>query len=184
MTYEWGYGKKSPIWWDKSESFLYSMLNGALRILDVDILVTMSFFIIALHRKIAQLHSTQLPTAHILTTYRGWGSSITIDFENLLGSKGGLLSFTSFLSTSRNRSVALTLVDRNSVSDGKIGLLFENGNDASISSVHFAPVSEQTMYAGHLSDRRDQAPRWEQRVALLGATDCFEWRWSAASYIY
>ncbi|CAF5082405.1 unnamed protein product, partial [Rotaria magnacalcarata] len=48
-----------PIWWYTSEYFLYSMLNRALRTLDVNIMLKMGFFIRFLHRHIEQLYQEQ-----------------------------------------------------------------------------------------------------------------------------
>lgn len=46
------YGEQTPIWWYTLESFLYRMLNHALRTFDIDILVKMKFFIRDLHEQI------------------------------------------------------------------------------------------------------------------------------------
>lgn len=62
----------SPIWWYTCESFLYSMLNGALRNQDIDVLHQLGFFIRDLHK---QLHQLQLhaPFLSSVTLYRGQG---------------------------------------------------------------------------------------------------------------
>ena len=44
------YRKREPIWWYTYESFLYSMLNKALRLMNIDILVKMAFFVCDLHK--------------------------------------------------------------------------------------------------------------------------------------
>jgi hypothetical protein len=46
------YHDKTPIWWYTREWFLYSMLNCALRLMDVNIIINMGFFIRDLHRHI------------------------------------------------------------------------------------------------------------------------------------
>jgi hypothetical protein len=48
-----------PIWWYTSDGFLYSMFNRALRVMEVDLIIKMGFFIQDLHNHIAALHSTQ-----------------------------------------------------------------------------------------------------------------------------
>jgi hypothetical protein len=53
------YHDKTPIWWYTYECFLYPMLNRALRLMDVDIMIKMGFFIGDLHRHIERLHSEQ-----------------------------------------------------------------------------------------------------------------------------
>jgi len=77
------YCDQTPVWWYTSPCFLYSMLNQALRLMDVHTIMKMGFFISDLHRHIAQLHSLQLDGNHsgdIFTLYRGQGLSKS-DFQ-------------------------------------------------------------------------------------------------------
>ena len=107
--FEREYNDKTPIWWYTYECFLYPMLNRALRLLDGDIIVQMGFFISDLHRHIVQLHQEQFGGASSNTTfkvYRGQGMLVT-EFEKLQQTKGGLLSFNNFLSTSKKRDVSM-----------------------------------------------------------------------------
>jgi hypothetical protein len=55
--FEREYHNRTPIGWYTCEGFVYSMLNCALRLMDVDIIVRMGFFINDLHGHIHQLHS-------------------------------------------------------------------------------------------------------------------------------
>jgi len=50
------YHDETPIWWYTYEAFLYPMLNRSLRVMDVDIIIKMGFFMGDLHRHIEQLH--------------------------------------------------------------------------------------------------------------------------------
>src|SRR6202020_365723 len=93
--FERQYRDKTPIWWYTYECFLYPMLNRALRLMDVDIIIKMGFFIDDLHRHIGKLHSEQFGSQNsnnILTVYRGQGISKT-EFEKMTKTKGGLISF-------------------------------------------------------------------------------------------
>jgi hypothetical protein len=65
------------------------MLNRALRLMNVDIIIKMGFFI--------DHHS-----ANSFTVYRGQDMS-KVDFEQMVKTKGGLISFNNFLSTSKRR---------------------------------------------------------------------------------
>ncbi|CAF4475970.1 unnamed protein product [Rotaria sp. Silwood2] len=49
----------TPIWWYTAPYFMYSMLNRGLRLMDVDIILKMGFFIRHLHRHIESLHRQQ-----------------------------------------------------------------------------------------------------------------------------
>jgi hypothetical protein len=69
----------------------------------------MGFFIADLHRHIVELHAEQFGNQYSpasFTVYRGQGLSKT-DFEQMLKTKGGLMSFNNFLSTSKQREVSL-----------------------------------------------------------------------------
>ncbi|CAF4401568.1 unnamed protein product, partial [Adineta steineri] len=115
-----------PIWWYTYQYFLYSMLNQALRLMDVDIIVRMGFFIKDLHHAIQRLHSGQFDTPQsgtILTVYRGQCLSKQ-DFTEMTKTKGGLLSFNNFLSTSRNRDVSLLFAPQAATNPDRIGILF------------------------------------------------------------
>ncbi|CAF0832427.1 unnamed protein product [Adineta steineri] len=103
------YHNKTPIYWYTCDMFLYPMLNRALRLMDGDIITRMGFFIGDLHRHIKQLHQEQYvgtPVADTFTVYRGQGLS-TGDFEKMMKTKGGLISFNNFLSTSKDRNISL-----------------------------------------------------------------------------
>ncbi|CAF2249563.1 unnamed protein product [Rotaria magnacalcarata] len=95
------YHQKSPVWWYTCEMFLYGMLNCGLRSLDMEAMSKLGFFIRSLHLQLEQLHQEQLANFRKpFTVYRGQGMTKE-DFQNLLDSKGGLLSFNNFLSTSK-----------------------------------------------------------------------------------
>ncbi|CAF3341093.1 unnamed protein product [Rotaria socialis] len=94
------YYEKSAVWWYTKEFFLYGMLNRALRMLDMEVMTKFGFFIRRLHIELKQLHQKQLADFQkVFTVYRGQGLSQQ-DFQHLVDTKGGLLSFNNFLSTS------------------------------------------------------------------------------------
>ncbi len=65
--FERDYQSNRPIWWYTKEMLIYSLLSKALRLLDVDLIIKMGFFIQDLHRQIEQLHSkTQYTTKLIV----------------------------------------------------------------------------------------------------------------------
>jgi len=47
------YRDHQPIWWYTYQCFLYSMLNRALRLMEVDLIIKMRFFVRDLHNHIA-----------------------------------------------------------------------------------------------------------------------------------
>ncbi len=138
---EQNYREYTPIWWYTLESFIYKMLNHALRIFDIDILVKMGFFIRDLHEQIKQRHSELNVGKKRSTIYRGQGM-FNAEFENLKKASGGLLSFNNFLSTSMHESTAKDFACRNLDNPDKQAILFEIEIDTSISSSPFTPVED------------------------------------------
>ncbi|CAF2088816.1 unnamed protein product [Rotaria magnacalcarata] len=100
------YHDRSPVYWYTKPMFLYAMLNRGLRSLDMEAMCKLGFFIRSLHLQLEQLHQEQSASfKKSFTVYRGQGLSKE-DFQNLNDSKGGLLSFNNFLSTSTDRKLA------------------------------------------------------------------------------
>ncbi|CAF3413310.1 unnamed protein product [Rotaria sp. Silwood1] len=80
------YHHHTPIWWYTAPYFIYSMLNRGLRVLDVDIILKMGFFIRHLHRHIEKLYHEQQSKKTAATTsfqvFRGQSLSIE-DFKKM-----------------------------------------------------------------------------------------------------
>ena len=138
------YRKETPVWWYSRESFLYPMLNTALRLMDVNVMIKMGFFITDLHRQIDQLHKEQFPDRHSSITfsvYRGQGLSKK-DFEQMNQTKGGLMAFNSFLSTSKVRDVSLQFADSVLSNPDLVGILFVMSISPSQSTTPFASIND------------------------------------------
>ncbi|CAF1527865.1 unnamed protein product [Adineta ricciae] len=123
---EHDYYSQTPIWWYTYPCFIYSLLNQALRTHETHVIIKKGVFIRDLHRQIEQLHSDQANNKQMQSfiAYRGQGLS-KVDFDKIMKNKGGLISFNSFLSTSKDRDVALLIVDANGNNEDTIGILFE-----------------------------------------------------------
>ncbi|CAF4455488.1 unnamed protein product, partial [Adineta steineri] len=94
--------------------------------MDIDIIIRIGFFINDLHRDIQRLHSQQFDDHQpdkTFTVYRGQGLSKE-DFSKMIKTKGGLLSFNNFLSTSKNPSTALEFVQQAATNPDLVGILF------------------------------------------------------------
>jgi Tfp pilus assembly protein PilF len=138
------YPHPQPIWWYTYKSFLYSMLNEALRKMEVDLIIKMGFFVRDLHNHIAELHAEQCDGDHhsdALTVYLGKGFSQT-EFEQLKQKQGGLLPFNNFLLTSQNPDVSLDFARRTMNTSNLVGVLFVMNIDPSISATPFANVAK------------------------------------------
>ena len=142
------YRHHQPIWWYTYQCFLYSMLNKALRVMDVDLIIKMGFFVRDLHQHIAALHSEQYGGynhSNSFIVYRGQGLS-SVDFEQVMATQGGLLSFNNFLSTSKNRDVSFDFAQRTMATSNLVGVLFVIKIDPSISATPFAKIRDVSAY--------------------------------------
>ena len=142
------YSVQKPIWWYTYECFLYSMLNRALRTMEVDTIIKMGFFVRDLHEDIERLYKEQCNghhKRHPFTVYRGQGLSKT-NFNELLKTHNGLLSFNNFLSTSKKQNIAFRFARRSLSNPDLIGVLFIMKIDPSLSSTPFASVKNISSY--------------------------------------
>ena len=153
------YRSKTPVWWYTCQCFLYPMLNRALRTNDVDIIIKMGFFIGDLHRQIEQLHKEQSSdhqTGKILTVYRGQGL-FKADFQKMEETKGGLMSFNNFLSTSKDHDVSLGFAHSALADPDSVGILFIMTIDpsksktpfASINGISYFPKEDEILFSMH-----------------------------------
>ncbi|CAF4664648.1 unnamed protein product, partial [Rotaria sp. Silwood2] len=187
------YRDHTPIWWYTGPYFIYSMLNCGLRLMNVDIILKMVFFIRHLHNHITELHREQqgsMPTK--FQVFRGQGLSME-DFEKMKKTKGGLMSFNNFLSTSRKRTISLDNFARPATNNpSSVGILFVMAIDTAIcmkSSTPFAEVSkvgffkgqeEEILFSTHTIFRIDRIERipdehtdrlWQVNLTLAGNQD-------------
>ncbi|CAF1411450.1 unnamed protein product [Adineta steineri] len=126
------------------------MLNRALRLMDGDIITHMGFFISDLHRQIKQLHKKQYAgttVANTFTAYRGQGLS-TRDFEQMSKTKGGLISFNNFLSTSTARNISLRFARNATINPDQVGILFIMKANPALSTTSFASIAGISHFEG------------------------------------
>jgi len=124
------------------------MLNRTLRLMEVDVIIKMGFFVRDLHNNIVTLHAEQYGGKNhsdSFTVYRGQGLSQT-DFDQLKQTQGGLLSFNNFLSTSLDQAVSFFFAESNQYNPDLIGVLFAITIDPSISSSPFANIGNVSCY--------------------------------------
>ena len=144
--FEKEYHQHTPIWWYTFECFLYPMLNRALRLLEIDTILEIGFFMKDLHQHITQLHREQFNThPSAFMVYRGQGLS-KVDFNKLKASKGGLISFNNFLSTSQKRQVSLGFARGALENPESVGIVFGMKIDLSISTAPFALLDKVSYY--------------------------------------
>jgi hypothetical protein len=115
--------------------------------LEADTIINMGFFVRDLHHQIEQLYQKQVGNCDgkSFTVYRGQGLSKT-DFEKLLQTKDGLISFNNFLSTSKDRSMSLGFAEAALAKTDMVGILFQMYIDTSISSAPFASIRQVSYF--------------------------------------
>jgi tetratricopeptide (TPR) repeat protein len=138
----------TPINWYTRQIFLCPMVNIALRLMDADIIVRMGFFIGDLHRHIEKLHSEQFGGHHTgekFTGYRGQGLSKE-DFDEMTKTKGGLMSFNTFLSTSKTRDISIRFAREAATNPDLVGILFIMKIDPVQSTTPFASIRDVSYF--------------------------------------
>ncbi|CAF0921464.1 unnamed protein product [Rotaria sordida] len=190
------YRDHTPIWWYTAPYFMYSMLNRGLRQMDVDIILKMGFFIRHLHQHITELHHEQQNSKAAMPSkfqvFRGQGLFMEA-FEKMKKTKGGLMSFNNFLSTSRNRNISFKNFARPAAFDAdSVGILFVMNIDTIVctaSSTPFVNVKdigffndkeEEILFSTHTIFRIDRIERiedkhtdrlWQVNLTLAGNQD-------------
>ncbi|CAF3145623.1 unnamed protein product [Rotaria sp. Silwood2] len=132
------YSPDKAIWWYTRESFLYRMLNKALRVQNTDVLFLFRFFIVDLRQ---QLNDHRC--AALCRLYRGQMMSKD-EVKTLRNSIGQFISINSFFSTSTDRFVALRFLD--STSDDLEQVLFEMDADPSVTTKPFADITKLSYF--------------------------------------
>ena len=148
--FEHDYVPEKAIWWYTRECFTYKMLNQALRTLNADIIINMGFFLRDVHRQIQEMYEEQVGSLYndkSFVVYRGQGF-LKSNFDKLQETKGGLISFNNFLSTSTNEQVSLSFARDASTKPNMIGILFIMTIDPRSTSTPFASIRDESYFKG------------------------------------
>ncbi|CAF3664972.1 unnamed protein product [Rotaria sp. Silwood1] len=123
--FEREYRPEDAIRWYSIQSFVYKLVNKALRTEDLDQLQTFRFFIGDLSQSLAREHEKILSSNNkILTVYRG-AKLDKVEFEKLKESQGKLISTNGYLSTSRSRSQAIKFLQASTNRQHVVKVLFQ-----------------------------------------------------------
>ncbi|CAF0882986.1 unnamed protein product [Didymodactylos carnosus] len=146
------YATCNAIYWYTKDSFLYRLLNKALRDLDIDTLYLLRYFIKDLHLQLKQRHASQQQTAKltIKTVYRGQLMNNDEFDRKIRNNLGGFFSVSSFFSTTLHQNVASVYagdVSRNKTSREQ-SILFYIHIDTTINKFPYANISEESAFEG------------------------------------
>ncbi len=140
--FEKNYTPFRAIWWYTRQSFLYRLLNKALRVQNIDLIYSFRFFIRDLCN---QLLAFQCPTA--IHVYRGQ-LMVQEELDILKNSLGKYISINSLFSTSYNRDLALVFSQN---PDQYQRVLFDiQANPKLANDKPFADISAQSYFPDEL----------------------------------
>jgi tetratricopeptide (TPR) repeat protein len=141
--FEVTYKPTDAVLWYAKQSFVYRIVNRALRTEDVEQLYTFRFFIVDLSRQLAMLHREQKGAMrHIVTVFRGLHLTFK-ECKNLENSRGKFISTNGFLSTSRDETVARLYANvSTSGTHEKQSVMFKIMIETSQHSIIFADIAD------------------------------------------
>ncbi|CAF0978985.1 unnamed protein product [Rotaria sp. Silwood1] len=125
-TFEQTYNSNTALQWYSRDSFLYRLINKALRSSDVDMMFKMRYFLIDLYVQLDGLYKethTFYSRPMIEKLYRGQIMSKT-EFEYFKQLPGQIISINTFLSTTTSLQIALAFVHLSSNNNDFIRVLF------------------------------------------------------------
>jgi tetratricopeptide (TPR) repeat protein len=177
--FERDYSPDQSLWWYTKNTFLYRLLNKALRVGNIDLLYLFRFFIRDLEQQLEK-NRCSLP----IRAYRGQKMSKK-EIEMLQNCIGDYISINSFLSTSLNRNVAQDFLFRSNQSDDVERVLFEIDADprlenikpfSNITSLSFYRTEEEVLFTiGSIfrlvEMKHDSNGIWNIRVILCSEND-------------
>ncbi|CAF4460054.1 unnamed protein product, partial [Rotaria socialis] len=152
------YESAKAIWWYTRESFLYRVMNKALRVRNTELIFLFRTVIRDIYEQLLA-HQCQ----KCVTVYRGQILSI-VEYKKLQESRGSIISLNSFLSTSLNRKIAERFVQQNMylcASGDYVVAIFEieadptvvcMNNDKTKNRRPFAQIDELSYYCGEESE--------------------------------
>lgn len=148
------YRNHTPIWWYTKEGFLYKILNKALREQNAIGLYHFRMFINDLNKQLLQLFDSQFTTnstnSSEFTLYRGQQMKYEI-LEKIKRKVGSFFSFTSFLSTTTNKNLALIYAGNTNDNENLAAVLFQLSIDANRINCPFAKI-DSLSYFGQVEE--------------------------------
>ncbi|CAF0900373.1 unnamed protein product [Adineta steineri] len=140
------YTSATAINWYTRDSFLYRLVNKALRSLDMEQINVFRPYIKDLCKQLEHLHK-QNQSDTLLTVFRGHGNMPMDQFENIKENIGNLISFNGFLSTTSDYNVAVLFSGSESTEDKSV--IYEIQTNYNLKNVVFADITQ-------LSDIEDE----------------------------
>ena len=140
--FEKDYRSDKALWWYTRDTFLYKMLNKALRVQNIDLLFLLRFVIGDIYQQLKQYqHQSSI------RVYRGQVMSID-EFNTLRRSINNFISINSFFSTSINRHKAVGFLNSSTITSDLCRVLFIIDADPRlVKSKPFADISSLSAFS-------------------------------------
>lgn len=148
--FEREYTSDKAIWWYTLDSFLYRIVNKALRSRDFDLLFALRFFMTDLAHALESQYEQFLRVSterDLIKVFRGQYISNS-ELELMLDNVHEFISMNSFLSTSSCREKAVEFLQSGETSDGYRHVLFEITIDPRLPVKPFADIKEFSYFKG------------------------------------
>ena len=137
------YTSNKALWWYTYASFIYEMLNKALREQDIDRIFLFQFFIYDMHRQLAE-NKCQYP----IKVYRGQ-HLLDYQLNKIKEAAGDFISRNTFLSASVDRDLVLSFLNTNSNSNNVHRVLYEiDADPALVRTKPFADIKKHSYFPG------------------------------------
>ncbi|CAF1045751.1 unnamed protein product [Adineta steineri] len=152
IEFERSYQHSDAIEWYTTNSFLYRLLQQALRMEDIDTIFKLRYYIYDLQKQLAQLHTSylhSLPSDQpILALYRGQRMKTT-ELTRLQENIDKFISMNNFLSTTNDVTAAVFFAGDGCLNDPdeKISVLYEITIDTNVPhSIPFAKIQYKSIF--------------------------------------
>ncbi|CAF1205262.1 unnamed protein product [Rotaria sordida] len=144
------YKPEDAIFWYSKQSFVYRLVNKALRTEDIDVLYTFRVYITHLRSQITSEHQQlcvecQKTKTKIIRLYRGLKMSSN-DIFQMRNSIGGLISMNGFFSTSRDIEQAVKFATKESKRKDVAGVLLEINGTIGSDKIIFADIAQFSQF--------------------------------------
>ncbi|UJR22890.1 hypothetical protein I4U23_025918 [Adineta vaga] len=141
--FERSYSRDAALKWYTRDSFVYRLVNKALRTENIDNIFLYRFFIIDLYKQLRHMHLQFISSAKssTLTFYRGQLVSTT-EFQKIKSSVNQYISINTFFSTSKSSEIAVEFFSGGSLRPIAESVLFEIIVDISVQTQPFADIQK------------------------------------------
>lgn len=151
LDFENNYTSDKAIWWYTKDSFLYRLLNKALRTDNFDIIYKFRFLIVDLHQQLKTMYPLYTEKIfssekeEIFTVYRGQRLPLN-EFKKIKENEKGFISMNTFLSTTTQSEVALTYCGNGEDRPLLESVLFQIEIEKSYLTEPFADISQVSFF--------------------------------------